>query len=494
MAEFNLTSEQLMDAAAEAVKRAVLENSTGSVQKVLFLIGPGNNGADGWLTLAKIGKALSGRGLEPEFSVYCPQEGQSEIWHEQKRRAESVGFTTITEQEIWSREWHEGVIVDAVYGIGLTRDIPEMWVKTFRRLRRARAFCVSVDVPSGLDADRGIPRGFAFRAQLTITFGAAKPGLLLMEGPAHSGKVRIAPLLYPKELLREIAATHSAFGQRRAEHALPARPLTGHKGSFGNVVLICGSQRFRGAGILAAEAALRVGTGYTYVVADEDVYPDMLKLPEAIYLAHDDLFTREFDVEKSVFVVGPGLTDTAFIAKVISWLSERGAPKVILDAEALNTLPIVDVPRPLPAGWILTPHPGELSRLTSQSAVAINEDRCKAARIAQNRWGGVVLLKGFRTVIANGAGQISILLSGNSALAKAGSGDVLAGLIAGLYAQMNSAAESAGLASYVHGRIASQHVRRGGDPASLIPSDLIEEIDPALAELRHARRDRRRAE
>lgn len=494
MAEFGLTSEQLMDAAAEAVKRAILENSTGEVTKALFLIGPGNNGADGWLTLAKLGKALGGQGQTYEFQVYCPQEGSSDVWRAQRAKAEAVGFKIIGETDIWNREWHSGVIVDAVYGTGITRDIPELWVKTFRRLRRAKAFCVSVDLPSGLDPDRGIPRGFAFRASLTVTFGAAKPGLLLMEGPAHAGKVRIAPLLYPKDLVREIASTHSAFGQRRAEHALPARPLTGHKGSFGNVVLICGSQKFRGAGILAAEAALRVGTGYTYVVADEDVYPDMLKLPEAIYMRHDELFSRELDVEKSVFVVGPGLTDTEFIGRVLKWLRERHAPKVILDAEALNTLPLLEIERPLPPGWILTPHPGELSRLTGQSAVAINEDRCKAARIAQSRWGGVVVLKGFRTVIAGDKGQVSILLSGNSALAKAGSGDVLAGLLGGLYAQMSSPSECAGLAAYVHGRIASQHVRRGGDPASLIPSDLILEIDPTLSELRHARRDRRRAE
>lgn len=492
MAECGLTGEELMDAAAEAVKRAILENVKDEAVKALFLIGPGNNGADGWLALAKLGKALGGHGLRPEFSVYCPQEGHGELWRAQRAKAEAVGFRRVTEHEIWGREWHEGAIVDAVYGTGLTRDIPELWVKAFRRLRRARAFCVAVDVPSGLDADRGIPRGFAFRAQLTVTFGAAKPGLLLMEGPAHAGKVRIAPLLYPKELLREVASTHSAFGQRRAEQALPPRPLTGHKGSFGNVVLVCGSQRFRGAGILAAEAALRVGTGYTYVVADQDVYPDMLKLPEAIYMKHEELFSRELDVEKSVFVVGPGLPDTEFIGRVLKWLVERRAPKVILDAEALNTLPQLEIARPLPPGWILTPHPGELSRLTGQSAVSINEDRCKAARIAQSRWGGVVLLKGFRTVIADAQGQLSILLSGNSALAKAGSGDVLAGLLGGLYAQMEGAAECAGLASYVHGRIASQHVRQGGDPASLIPSDLIQAIGPTLAELRHARRERRR--
>lgn len=492
MAEYGLTSEQLMDDAAEAVKRAILENSTANVAHALFLIGPGNNGADGWLVLAKLGKALLGQGITPEFSVFCPQPGPGELWNQQRRLAEDVGFRVVAEDEIWSRGWHEGVIVDAVYGTGLSRDVPEVWVKTFRRLRRARAFCVSVDIPSGLDPDRGIPRGFAFRANLTVTFGGAKPGLLLMEGPAHAGKVRLAPLRYPKELVREVAGTHSAFGQRRAEHALPPRPLTGHKGSFGNVVLVCGSKRFRGAGILAAEAALRAGTGYTYVIADEEVYPEMLKLPEAIYLKHEDFFARDFDLQKSVFVVGPGLAEDAYLARVVTWLSEHRAPKVILDAEALNALPNLGLERPLPRGWILTPHPGELSRLTGQSAASINEDRCKAARVAQNKWGGVILLKGFRTVIADDLGHLTILLSGNSALAKAGSGDVLAGLLAGLYAQMESAAEAGALASYVHGRIASQHVRRGGDPASLIPSDLVQAIGPTLAELRHARSERRR--
>lgn len=487
MTEFGLTSEQLMGEAAEAVKKAILESAAMDPSVCLFLIGPGNNGADGWLILTKLHKALSGQGMTPKFKVYCPQSGSSTVWLEQRRRAEEVGFTWVTEHELLHREWHEGYIVDAVYGTGLTRDVPELWAKAFRRLRRARAYCISVDIPSGLDCDRGIPRGMAFRAQLTITFGAAKPGLLIMEGPAHAGKVRIAPLVFPRELLREIATTHSAFGQRRAEHALPSRPSTSHKGSFGNVVLLCGSAHYRGAGILAGEAALRVGTGYVHIVADSEVYPDMLKLPEAIYFKHEEFFTRGLDVHKSVFVVGPGLTDADFIRRVLEFLIQQKAPKVILDAEALNELPSLNIPRPLPPGWILTPHPGELSRLTGQSAVSINEDRCKAARLAQNKWGGVVLLKGFRTVIASDI-NLAILLSGNSALAKAGSGDVLAGLLAGIYAQMDNAAEAAGLASYIHGRIASLHVRSGGDPASLIPSDLVQAIGPTLAELRRSKR------
>jgi hydroxyethylthiazole kinase-like uncharacterized protein yjeF len=491
IAEFDLQAEELMENAAEAVKKAILENTPSSPQKALFLIGPGNNGADGWLVLIKLHKALTGQGLPPQFRVYCPQVGNGELWKKHKAKADLLGFHIVTEHELLYREWHEGVIIDAVYGTGLRRDVPELWVKAFRRLRRAKAFTLSVDLPSGLDPDRGIPRGQAFRAQMTITFGAAKPGLLMMEGPAHAGKVRIAPLIYPKELLREVANTHSAFGQRRAERALPSRPLTGHKGSFGNVVLMCGSPEFRGAGILAGEAALRVGTGYVYIVADNDVYPEMLRLPEAIYLKHDDFFTRDFDVQKSVFVVGPGLVDSEFIGRVIRDLLEKKAPKVILDAEALNDLPQLNLPRPLPPGWILTPHPGELSRLTGQSAVSINEDRCKAAKHAQIKWGGVVVLKGFRTVIAAAEGKLTILLSGNSALAKAGSGDVLAGLMAGIYAQMDDAAEAAGLACYVHGRIASWHVRSGGDPASLIPSDLIQQIDPTLGELRRARKSRR---
>lgn len=473
-----------MDDAAEAVKKALLETPSENPEQALFLIGPGNNGADGWLVLCKWHKALVGQGKKPNLLVHCPEGGNSDMWRQHKAQAQALGFRQIDEDELLNTDWHRGYVIDAVYGTGLSRDVPEHWIRVFRRLRRSRAVCVSVDIPSGLDPDRGVPRGMAFRAQLTVTFGAAKPGLLIMEGPAHAGKVRIAPLRFPRELVREIAVTHSAFGQKSAAAALPERPLTGHKGTFGHVVLLCGSPEFRGAGILAGEAALRVGTGYVHIVAGPEVYPDILKLPEALYFEPEAFFSKNFDFAKTVFVVGPGLSDRVFLRRALEHLEAQKAEKVILDAEALNELPGLSLAKPLPAGWILTPHPGELSRLTAQSANAINEDRCRAARMAQSKWGGVVLLKGFRTVIAY-EGKITILLSGNSALAKAGSGDVLAGLLAGLYAQMNEGWQAAALAAYVHGRIASLHVRKGGDPASLIPSDLIQAIDPVLAELRH---------
>lgn len=478
-----------MDDAAEAVKIALLENPSGDLSEFLFLIGPGNNGADGWLTLAKLRRALEGRHPQSQTPiwVYCPQEGSSEIWQKQKARAEAAGFDTLTSEQLMHRDWHQGCIVDAVFGTGLKRDVPEAWQKIFRRLRRAQAWSVAVDLPSGLDADRGIARGTAFRAKTTVTFGTAKPGLLLMEGPGLAGKIRIAPLRFPRELVRDIAITHSAFGRRSAELSLPYRPLAGHKGSFGHVVLLCGSAQYRGAGILAGEAALRVGTGYVHIAADRDVYPDIMRLPEALYFEPESFFATQWDFATAVFVVGPGLSQPDFLRRALQFLHANRARKVILDAEAFHHLSIL--PRPLPATWILTPHPGELARMTGMGPQSINDDRCAAALAAERAWGATILLKGFRTVVASHE-HVAITLAGNSALAKAGSGDVLAGLLAGLYVQMESASTAASLASYVHGRIASLHVYRGGDPASLIPSDLIQAIDPTFVDLRQKRRAR----
>lgn len=458
-----------------AVLQKLAEQKRAPKGRILFLIGPGNNGADGWV-LVRLIKDTFSRHCE----IYCPQLGKTDLWLKQKEKA---GNPILLRRDQISKSGQWDFIFDCVYGTGLSRPVGEDWSEIFRELRAHSAYKVAVDLPSGLPADTGVPLGAAFKADLTVTFGALKPGLLQMQGPALAGQIKLARLLFPEALIRDIANTHFAFGQHAAIRARPRLKSTDHKGSRGHCVLLCGSEAYRGAGILVAEAALRTGAGYVELGAGEKVYPDLLKLPEVLYFERDELFQRRLDFQKTAFVLGPGLLDPDFLRRALLFLLEKKAPRVVLDAEAINVLSGLEMSAPLPESWILTPHPGELARLLRVSAEDINADRCRWGREAQKRWGGVVLLKGYRTLVCS-ASRSTLVLAGNSALAKAGSGDVLSGILGGLYAQIPQAERVALLGAYAHGQIADDSVRHGGYPASLLPSDLVHRIGPALAGLR----------
>lgn len=473
--------------AALAALRSSSRVRSQRLTKVLFLIGPGHNGADAWVLLRLL--------LQHEVvvcEIFCPAEGKSEIWQKQKSKVERSAYRQIDIVEVLDKagsgqDWN--LIVDGVFGTGISRNVDESWQNVFEALRHSRAFKMSLDLPSGLNADTGHVMGSAFKANLTVTFGASKPGLHLMDGPGLAGQVVIDAIDFPVPLLRSIAAQSPrlrAFGQNAARAILPRRELTGHKGTYGHCLLLCGSEKYRGAGILTAEAALRTGPGYVHLAAEDEIYPETLKLPEVIYFDRQDFFKRDFDTQKTSVVLGPGLLDHDFLEEALQFLLKKKFAKVVLDAEALNVLALMKNPAPLPKTWIMTPHPGELGRLMKVSSEEINSDRIRWAKQAQQKWQSIILLKGFRTVVATEK-RCTIVLSGNSSLAKAGSGDVLSGMMGGFSAQMKNPEEAALLSAYVHGRIATLHVQAGGDPASLIASDLIRRLDPIIAGIRRSR-------
>lgn len=475
--KYDLSSGHLMESAGEAVVSVIKIKDLSSA---VCVVGRGNNGADAWVVARRLKEA----GIADVKAITLVQSSQaSDIWNKKRNAALEVGVEelSIHSSEQLPQGLRPQLIVDGLYGIGLNRKLEGKDLKLIQWINSQRARKVAIDVASGLDCNTGEIWGDCVKADVTVTFGLAKPGLYLNYGPRYSGRLIIKGIGFPEPLLKQHADSTFAVGLKTASQWLPARPNVSNKGTFGRVVLFAGSTKYRGAGLLAATAALRAGAGYVHLVSDDNAYPEVLQLPEVIYSSEKNLPWSSFDPD-TCYVVGPGYPFGSRLLRTIEKLKQIKAKKVVLDAEALNELARVKAPS-LPSSWLLTPHPGELARLEDESTEAIVKDRLAAVSEASARWGCHVLLKGFRTIVGTPTKRV-IVLSGNSSLAKAGSGDVLAGIIGALGAQGLDLFRAGILGASLHGTIANQWIRSGKDPASLIPQDLLNELPLLLRQTR----------
>jgi NAD(P)H-hydrate epimerase len=356
---------------------------------------------------------------------------------------------------------------------------------------------VALDVPSGLDADRGVPLGIAVEAELTIAFAAAKIGTLVHPGARYAGEVAVVDIGIPEEAVRAVAPRTEATTADDAGRLLRPRDPEAHKGTHGHVAVIAGSLGKTGAAILAARAATRAGAGLVTIGCPSVVLPIVAggiveamtwPLPDdgAGALAYGDgRATQALLADKRAAAVGPGIGTGPERERLVRWLATTRPLPLVLDADALTCLGAVGPGHDRPAGgspMVLTPHPGEMSRLTGAATDAIQRDRLAAARDAAAAYDAVVVLKGARTVVAAPDGRAWINLSGNAGLAAGGTGDVLAGMIGGLLAQGYAAEDAAVLGVFLHGFAADRIAARRG-MIGLVASDLVTELPPAMQAL-----------
>lgn len=440
--------EDLVEAAGAGLAREIARRVPS--RAVTVIAGPGLNGADA---------RVAARELTEKFGF--------------RARVFEKPVAGILE------EARNSTVIDGLFGTGLSRPLEPAWAQLFAELNARKADVLAVDLPSGVHPDTGCLLGGAPVARATLTLGAPKPGLFLREGPAHRGRLIVVPMPFEKTLTRAIANSVFLFGKQGARALLPARTDTGHKYSHGELMCVAGSVRYRGAAVLTAKAALRMGVGFVHLASPDDVFPEWFELPET-------LFHKISVVEKMperwrglAWAVGPGFEGDA--SGLLRWLEKNGIAKAVLDAAALRAL--ARAPRALPAGWVLTPHAGEAAELLGISAAAVEEDRLAAAGELARKFSCIAVLKGFHTVVA-AQGKCWIVNSGNSALAKAGTGDVLTGMLGACLAQLEDPLRAALLATWIHGGLADDWVRTGRDHASLIPSDLLERLPLFLKQLR----------
>jgi hydroxyethylthiazole kinase-like uncharacterized protein yjeF len=415
----------LMANAGRAVARAIQQRWRPC--RTLVLCGPGNNGGDGYVAarlLAQDGWPVSVAALAPPRAG-SDAAGAARLWH-------GVGAPFAPDEAA-----RADLVIDAVFGAGLARDVGVLVADTLRAARRV----VAVDVPSGIDGATGAVRGYAPSAALTVTFFRLKPGHLLLPGREHCGQIVLADIGMPAGVLDRVTA--SSFANLPELWRLPEPAEAGHKYSRGHLTVIGGTV-MTGAARLAAEAGRRVGAGLVTIAA-RGGGGDLYRVGAPGLLVNDaPIVELLHDTRRNAFVCGPGLGPDA-AREILPELLAAGR-RIVVDADALTAF--AGNPEAFHGASVLTPHDGEFTRVFG----APGADRVAAARAAAARTGAVVLLKGPATIIAAPDGRVAINANAPPWLATAGSGDVLAGTIGGLLAQGMPPWEAAAAGAYLHGR------------------------------------------
>lgn len=466
-ARAGLCADELMRRAGEAAFDALLRCWPG-VRRVGVVCGGGNNGGDGFV-VARLAKE---RGLE----VFVRFIGEASCLPTPAAQAfaalQKAGVAFVPEGD--GALLGADVIVDALFGTGLTRAVSGRHAEAIDAMNACGKPILALDVPSGLCSDTGRVLGHAVRAALTVSFVGHKRGLFTGDGPDHAGERVLSDLGVPREVYDAVSADAGLLDFSRELNFLPRRRCNVHKGDFGHALIAGGDVGLSGAPRLAAEAALRVGSGLVSV-ATRAAHAAVLNVmrPEIMCrgIAKFEDLTASLE-RATVVAVGPGLGAGGWSRMVWKAVLASHAPLVV-DADALNLLARFKIKRD---NWVLTPHPGEAARLLGSSVVAVQADRFAAVRALREIFGGVVVLKGCGTLVADEDG-VAVCCDGNPGMASGGMGDALTGVIAGLIAQDLALSRAARLGVCLHARAGDLAAAQA--PRGLVASDLM----PYLREL-----------
>lgn len=469
-------------------------------QTVTILVGKGNNGGDG-LVMARLLYAGGAAVQVVPFSDAnsMPKDAsrnfkllQQLLSHDRDNRLEILPFASVDQLPHKNTD----LFVDALLGTGLTQDLRSPVREVVSWLNTKQQPVIALDVPTGLNSDTGAVQGAAVRADLTVTMAAQKTGLLLNEGPSYAGRVETAEIGIPSFILEEEAqrpGCAQVVSNREIANWLPQRSYRSHKYSVGMVVALAGSSGLTGAPVMASTAAARIGAGAVVCGCPRSVEPILSQkmtevmtlglsetptgglVPEAL---KDDLLLERLDKAQAL-LVGCGLGKAPSTQAFVRQLLQTTNLPLVLDADGLNALiGHTDLLTQYGNGRIiLTPHAGEFQRLTGSEATLT--DRVRTATKYAQRWNSVLLLKGFPSLVATPNGQTYINTTGGPALASAGTGDILAGLCAGLLAQGLSAEQTAVAGLHIGGVAADTFVENNASRA-LLATDLLALLPPTL--------------
>ncbi|WP_027921989.1 bifunctional ADP-dependent NAD(P)H-hydrate dehydratase/NAD(P)H-hydrate epimerase [Pseudomonas sp. URMO17WK12:I12] len=465
---------ELMQRAARATWRALVRQWP-SANELTVLAGHGNNAGDGYLVAVLASRAgWSVRVL----AVGDPQRLQGDA---ALAYAEAVSGKVLIEP--WSAQSGlRGVVLDALLGTGLTGEVRAPYADAIATINASGLPVVAVDIPSGLCANTGRILGLAVHADLTVTFIGLKLGLFTGDAADVVGELVFNDLHADPQLVEAAAISARRLTPGNLPRPAPRAP-TSHKGKFGHVLLIGGDLGLGGAILLSAQSALRSGAGMVSVATRSEHVPAALaRIPEAMVLGTSSANQLMDLLQKvSVLVVGPGLGQASWGRSLLSAAANAPLPQV-WDADALNLLAEECVN--LPKDCVITPHPGEAARLLGISTAQVQADRPAAAHALSKKYTAVVVLKGAGSLIASPDGRLTVCHQGHPAMATAGLGDVLAGLVGALLAQGMQAFDAACLAVWLHANAGEQQGKNGRGLAAsdLIPAirQLLEEQAPCL--------------
>jgi NAD(P)H-hydrate epimerase len=378
------------------------------------------------------------------------------------------------------------IVIDALFGTGLNKDVQGIRERIINIINRYSKYTFAVDIPSGIGGNDGKVYKAAIRANKTITFALPKCGNLIYPGAEYNGKLIIKNIGIPNKIIENIELSHNLIDLGIIKYNLPSRRKNTHKGNYGKANIIAGSSGMTGAAILTCKSALRTGLGLLRLYIGESLnhivktsIPEIITVPlreirkGVIGINHIDRIISDTK-EASVLTIGPGCGNTAEVSEIIKQVIANVEVPIILDADGLNGLSKnIEWLSEKKTKIIITPHIGEMSRLTGIEIEEIQENLIKVARDFSQNWGVIVVLKGASTIIASPEGEVFINIKGNPGMATAGSGDVLTGIITGLVAQGLDPLEAAVTGVYIHG-VTGDRVARDKGEYGLLAGDMVE--------------------
>lgn len=474
-----------------AVIRAEIGETAG--KSVFVACGKGNNGGDGYV----VARYLLNQGAAVKLLLTADPKSLKGDAAQNYQILQKLGGNFLTTR---NDEWRQAcasadLIVDALLGTGVTGALKTELAEIVTQINQASAKVVAVDLPTGMNTDTGAVSGECVQADHTVTMGHLKRGLLFSPGREKAGKVHVADIGFPARVSAESGVKCYRTTEAFVRKILPQRSRDTFKNRCGQVFLLAGSVGMTGAATLSSEAAMRVGAGMALLGAPASLNPileqkltEIMTLPLPETERHSLSFQAIAAIEEkldwaTVLAVGPGLTTHPDSGKLVRWLLEKVDKPVVLDADGLNCLAgQAAFLKEARAQLVLTPHPGELSRLTGKSTKDLLADPISAASQAAADFDCVVILKGGPTVIAAPDGRTFINATGNSGMATAGMGDVLTGVIAGLAAQGLLPLDAAVAGVYLHGLAGDLAYSELG-AAGLIAGDLLRKLPLAIQQM-----------
>lgn len=479
--EIGIPSLVLMETAglavADVVERVFRERASGPI---LAIAGLGNNGGDAVVAA----RHLADRGLPVSLALAGdPARASADLAH-QLAVASRLGLEAIVLEEgsdLATLFDDSAVAIDGLFGTGLSRNVEGFAARVIDALAAAELAVVAVDVPSGIDATTGRVLGRAVRADATVTFQHAKFGHVLYPGRAHTGELIIADIGIPRRLLPVLSPKAEVVGDDALALALPARHSDTHKGTYGHLLVVAGVPERPGAALLVGRAALRVGAGLVTLGSDEETIRRLAPAFDELMglsLGRDALDADrllEALQSRTALAIGPSLAPDAHTKALVLDVLMHAVVPVVVDAGALSALG-ADVPRlaARKAPTILTPHPGEMAKLSGLATADVQADRVAVSRRVAEASGAYVVLKGASTVVASPDGRVGVLTDGNPGMATGGTGDILTGVIGGLLAQGVPPELAARAGALLHARAGDRAATRGEH--RLVASDLLDEL------------------
>lgn len=496
-AKFGLSYQRMMENAGAACARkirTVLESGQNTRKNVCIVCGKGNNGGDGFVIARKLSE--NGYGVTIVLAGGYPQSAEAVYMY---KTAIEMSIPTVwyDADKIKSIQTirNADVIVDCVFGFGFYGSVSDELVMLFNEINHCEAVKFAVDVPSGVYCDSGLRAENAIKADYTIAISALKPAHVMYPAAENCGSIIVVGIGIPEDSFALVDNRLYTYTPKEVKNLFPERPMTGNKGTFGKVMCICGSRKMVGAAYLSVSAALRSGAGLVTAAFPECMYiPLSSKLTECIMLPLEANFDGTLS-EKCIptllaecdkcdaILIGCGLGVNEDTIKVIDAVISNAKCPIIIDADGINAVSTdINMLRKAAVPIILTPHPGEMSRLIKVSVDNIQADRIAIAENFAENYLVTLALKGSNTVVATGeSNKVFVNSTGNTGLSKGGSGDLLAGLIAGFVAQGMSPVNATSAAVYIHGYL-GETVSADESIRGMLPSDMLAALPKVMAE------------